>query len=139
MHGSPAANYALQQSDCIIGIGARFDDRTTGCTDKYAPLAKSKKSIINVNIEHTEFNKTLDTDINIHLDSNNFLKYLNTKINSNKLTNEWNVEIKELKKNHYFKYNELDENGKLTLKWQLIQSIIIVIKGQMVILLLLQV
>ena len=110
MHGSPAANYALQQSDCIIGIGARFDDRTTGCTDKYAPLAKSKKSIINVNIEHTEFNKTLDTDINIHLDSINFLKYLNTKINTNMLNNDWNVEIQQLKYNHYFKYNEPDDN-----------------------------
>ena len=112
MHGSPAANYALQESDCIIGIGARFDDRTIGCPDKYAPIAKSKKSIINVNIESTQFNKTVDTDINIHLDSNNFLKYLNTKVNSNKLTNEWNSRIKELKRKHYFKYNGL-ENGNI--------------------------
>ena len=74
-------------------------------------VAKSKKDI-NVNIEPTQFNKTADTDINIHLDSNNFLKYLNTKIDSNKLTNEWNSRIKELKKKHYFKYNGL-ENGNI--------------------------
>ena len=110
MHGSPAANYALQQADCIIGIGARFDDRTTGCPNKYAPVAKNKKSIINVNIEHTDFNKTVDTDINIHLDSTNFLNYLNTKINTNKLTNDWNVQIQQLKYSHYFKYNEPDDN-----------------------------
>lgn len=106
MHGSAAANYALQEADCIIGIGARFDDRTTGCPNKYAPVAKSKKSIINVNVESSDFNKTVDTDINIHLDSSNFLRYLNSKVNSNKLTNEWSTRIKDLKSNHYFKYNE---------------------------------
>jgi acetolactate synthase I/II/III large subunit len=112
IHGSAAANYAIQEADCIIGIGTRFDNRTTGCSNKYAPVARSKKSIINVNIESSDFNKTVDTDINIHLDSSNFLRYLNTKVNSNKLTNEWNSRIKELKKNHYFKYNEPD-NGKI--------------------------
>ena len=39
MHGSVAANNSIQQSDCIISIGTRFDDRTTGNIDKYAPNA----------------------------------------------------------------------------------------------------
>ena len=35
MHGHAAANYALQEADCIIAIGSRFDDRTTGNVQKY--------------------------------------------------------------------------------------------------------
>ena len=41
MHGSYAANNAIQNSDCIICIGARFDDRTTGNLDYYAPKSKT--------------------------------------------------------------------------------------------------
>ena len=41
MHGHAAANYALQESDCIIAIGSRFDDRTTGNLKKYAPKCKN--------------------------------------------------------------------------------------------------
>merc|ERR1712216_388893 len=40
MHGSAYANYAIQESDLIICLGARFDDRTTGNIEKYAPNAK---------------------------------------------------------------------------------------------------
>ena len=35
MHGHAAANYALQNADCIIALGSRFDDRTTGNVDDY--------------------------------------------------------------------------------------------------------
>ena len=37
MHGNAAANYAIQEADCIIALGSRFDDRTTGKIEKYAP------------------------------------------------------------------------------------------------------
>lgn len=40
MHGSAASNYALQQADCIISIGARFDDRVCGNYSRFAPEAK---------------------------------------------------------------------------------------------------
>ena len=50
--------FALQQeADCIIGIGARFDDRTTGILTKYAPNAKK---IIHVDIDNTMFDKTIE-------------------------------------------------------------------------------
>jgi len=39
MHGAAFANYAVQDSDCIIAIGSRFDDRTTGNIKLYAPKA----------------------------------------------------------------------------------------------------
>ena len=40
MHGSAAANTAIQNADCIIALGARFDDRVTGNISKFAPEAK---------------------------------------------------------------------------------------------------
>ena len=42
MHGSAAANYAIQEADLIIGLGNRFDDRTIGLLEKYAPGAINK-------------------------------------------------------------------------------------------------
>ena len=56
MHGHAAANYALQEADCIIAIGSRFDDRTTGNIDKYAPRCKH---FIHLNIEQSEINKVV--------------------------------------------------------------------------------
>jgi acetolactate synthase-1/2/3 large subunit len=41
MHGTAYANHAVQQSDLIIAIGARFDDRVTGKIEAFAPQAKS--------------------------------------------------------------------------------------------------
>ena len=40
MHGSPAANTLIQESDLILSIGSRFDDRTVGNLQQYAPAAK---------------------------------------------------------------------------------------------------
>ncbi|TPX54992.1 acetolactate synthase [Synchytrium endobioticum] len=40
MHGSAFANLAMQTSDCIVALGARFDDRVTGTLRKFAPAAK---------------------------------------------------------------------------------------------------
>ena len=41
MHGAAYANFAIQESDLIIAVGSRFDDRTTGILNKYAPVAKA--------------------------------------------------------------------------------------------------
>ena len=71
MHGSAAANLALQQADCIIGIGARFDDRTTGLLEKYAPKADN---IINVNIDPYSFGKTVNSNLNLTMDSDRIFK-----------------------------------------------------------------
>ena len=40
MHGSYTANNAIQNSDCIIALGTRFDDRIRGNKNNYAPKAK---------------------------------------------------------------------------------------------------
>ncbi|WP_241646501.1 acetolactate synthase 2 catalytic subunit [Rosenbergiella metrosideri] len=53
MHGSKAANLAVQESDLLIAIGARFDDRVTGKLDTFAPHA----AVIHIDIDPAELNK----------------------------------------------------------------------------------
>src|ERR1700742_3625212 len=61
MHGSAFANYAVQECDCLIAVGARFDDRVTGNLATFAPKAK----IIHIDIDPSSISKTVDVDIPI--------------------------------------------------------------------------
>ena len=61
MHGTVAAVSALQRSDLLISIGARFDDRVTGRLDSFAPGAK----IIHADIDPAEISKNLVADVPI--------------------------------------------------------------------------
>ena len=62
MHGSAAANYALQEADLIIGIGTRFDDRIVGNIKKYAPnaLGDNGNGIIHIDSSLKQINKVRD-------------------------------------------------------------------------------
>lgn len=53
MHGTPAANYAIHQSDLLIAVGVRFDDRATGKLDTFAPNAK----VIHIDVDPAEISK----------------------------------------------------------------------------------
>ena len=62
MHGAAYANLAVQAADLIIGIGYRFDDRTTGVISKYAPEARKAEAegrggIIHFDIEPSQIDK----------------------------------------------------------------------------------
>jgi acetolactate synthase-1/2/3 large subunit len=61
MHGTVAAVAALQKSDLIISLGARFDDRVTGNLDSFAPGAK----VIHADIDPAEIGKNRYTDVPI--------------------------------------------------------------------------
>jgi acetolactate synthase-1/2/3 large subunit len=69
MHGTYAANMAITESDLIIAMGARFDDRATGKTDEFAPHAK----VIHVDIDPTSISKNIKVDIPIVGDTKNVL------------------------------------------------------------------
>ena len=109
MHGHPASNYALQEADTIIALGSRFDDRTTGNIEKYAPkvyeaFENNSGGIIHVNIEKSEINKVVNSHYNFNEDCGNFLE----KINNHVIFNErkpWINRINKLKKTHKFPYN----------------------------------
>ncbi len=61
MHGTYEANMAMHESDVIIAIGARFDDRVTGKLDLFCPYAK----IIHIDVDPASISKTVRVDIPI--------------------------------------------------------------------------
>ncbi|MCB9983894.1 MAG: acetolactate synthase 3 large subunit [Rhodospirillales bacterium] len=70
MHGTFEANWAMHDCDVMINIGARFDDRVTGRTDKFAPNSTK----IHVDIDPSSINKNIHIDIPIVADAANALK-----------------------------------------------------------------
>ncbi|MGL4313972.1 MAG: acetolactate synthase 3 large subunit [Sphingomonas sp.] len=61
MHGTYEANWAMNQADLILCLGARFDDRVTGRLDAFAPHARK----IHVDIDRSSINKTVRVDLGI--------------------------------------------------------------------------
>ncbi|MDQ6818242.1 MAG: biosynthetic-type acetolactate synthase large subunit [Actinomycetota bacterium] len=72
MHGTRAANYAMDEADLIIAIGARFDDRVTGKLSEFAPRAK----FIHIDIDPAEISKNVPAHIPIVGDAKNILPRL---------------------------------------------------------------
>ncbi len=64
MHGSYAAVTAIQQSDLLVSLGARFDDRVTGRLEAFAPTAK----VVHLDIDRAELGKIRRPDVAIHAD-----------------------------------------------------------------------
>ncbi len=111
MHGTHYANFAMQQSDLIIAVGSRFDDRITAKIDAFAPHAK----IIHIDIDPTSIGKNVKVDIPIVGDVKNVLKKLNEtvfqekdKFRKNRLE-KWHEQIKKWKENNPLKYKEDDK------------------------------
>jgi len=72
MHGSAYANYAVQECDLLIAVGARFDDRITGKVKTFAPNAK----IIHIDIDPTSISKNVRVDIPVVGDAKDILAEL---------------------------------------------------------------
>lgn len=72
MHGTYYANRSIQESDLIIAVGMRFDDRVTGRISDFAPKAK----IIHIDIDPTSIRKNVPVDIPIVGDAKRILKGL---------------------------------------------------------------
>jgi acetolactate synthase-1/2/3 large subunit len=72
MHGTYEANMAMHDSDVIIAIGARFDDRVTGKLDLFCPYAK----IIHIDVDPASISKTVKVDIPIVGDVKPVLKQM---------------------------------------------------------------
>jgi len=103
MHGSKTANLALQESDVIISVGARFDDRVTGHVASFAPKAK----IIHLDIDPAAISKIIHVDVPVVGDAKNILTSLN-KIVTPRPVSAWNDHIKELKGEKLFTYKQSD-------------------------------
>lgn len=103
MHGTAYANHAIMDSDLIVAVGARFDDRVTGKLDAFAPHAK----VIHIDIDPASVSKNVDVDIPIVGDAKTILKELNKSLKKPD-TKEWVKTIAEWKKKYPLKHRDDD-------------------------------
>lgn len=106
MHGHPTPNFLVQQSDLIICIGSRFDDRITGKMSDFIPEARKaaeegRGGVIHVDIRLSEKNKQLTPNFFVHSTAKTFLQTINKKLDDNGVkfvnTKEWLKKMKQLK------------------------------------------
>lgn len=97
MHGTSAANDAVQQCDLLICLGARFDDRATGKLDAFAPHAK----VIHCDIDKAELGKLRQTELKIHADVRDLLVHLERVESS---CHQWTLRCEQKKKDDAFEY-----------------------------------
>lgn len=106
MHGTYYANKAVQDSDLLIAIGMRFDDRVTGKIEGFAPHAK----ILHIDIDPTSIRKNVRVDIPIVGDVKNILTALNKVLKKDvkepwaEIRKSWLKQIAEWKKERPMSY-----------------------------------
>ena len=90
MHGTVSADWAVERSDLLLCIGARFSDRVATNTGHFAPGAR----IIHVDIDAAEINKNIDTTSSVVSDAKTFLEKVLPYVKENKHT-AWLTQIAE--------------------------------------------
>lgn len=109
MHGTFAANMAISNSDLILAVGARFDDRVTGKIDEFAPEAK----VVHIDIDPTSIKKNVHVDIPIVGDVKDVLKKMVKNVKEmdglraykRKLA-PWRSQVEKWGKDHPLKYKK---------------------------------
>lgn len=101
MHGTKTSNLGVTKCDLLITVGARFSDRVTGNTAKFAQNAK----IIQIDVDAAEINKNIKVDCSIIGDVKEVLKELNKKIHP-KNHDAWVKEVEDMKEKYPLKYNQ---------------------------------
>ena len=124
MHGTRYANYAIMESDLIISIGARFDDRITGKLSEFAPHAK----IIHIDIDPTAISKRVHVDIPVVGDAKRVLTQLN-KIVKKANYKDWIKKIEGWKEKYPLAY---EDNKELKPEY-VVEKIYEVTKGKAII------
>jgi acetolactate synthase-1/2/3 large subunit len=104
MHGTYTANQSIQQSDLLINIGARFDDRVTGKLDGFAPHAK----VAHIDIDPAEIGKNVHADIPIVGDVKTVLEMLNPLVSRADKADAWRAQVQRLKAEKPLKYKDSD-------------------------------
>ncbi|HHT9108427.1 MAG TPA: biosynthetic-type acetolactate synthase large subunit [Candidatus Wunengus sp. YC63] len=125
MHGTAYANFAVTESDVLVAIGARFDDRITGKIDEFAPNAK----IIHVDIDPASISKSIRVDIPVVGDAKNILQELNKHIHFDE-RKEWFDKIKHWKEKNPLSYNN---SGNVIKPQYVIEQICDAAKGNAII------
>lgn len=101
MHGTKTANLGVTKCDLLVVIGARFSDRVTGNTDKFARNAK----ILQIDVDPAEINKNVIVDASVIGDVKEVLKRLIPKVEEQK-HEEWVEKIMSMKQKFPLKHNQ---------------------------------
>ncbi|MCC7406489.1 MAG: biosynthetic-type acetolactate synthase large subunit, partial [Phycisphaeraceae bacterium] len=110
MHGSAYSNWAMDQADCIIAVGARFDDRVTGNPKKFAKGAREAErlgtgGIIHFDISPEQINKAVGVTLGIEGDARKNLELL-LPLLEHRPRKEWLERIAGWKAKHPFRYKD---------------------------------
>ena len=128
MHGTFEANTAMHESDLILGIGVRFDDRTTNNLEKYCPNAK----VIHIDIDPTSISKNVPAAIPIVGNAKNVLEEFLSLLNEEGLRSQtdlesWWQEINQWKAKNCL---EFDRTSSVIKPQQVMETVYRLTKGQ---------
>lgn len=101
MHGTKTSNFGVMECDLLIVLGARFSDRVTGDTSKFASNAR----ILQIDIDPAEINKNIKVDMSIVGDIKVVLEAINASLDKEN-HKEWMNHIYEMKKEYPLRYNK---------------------------------
>jgi acetolactate synthase-1/2/3 large subunit len=107
MHGTYSANMAVHNTDLLIAVGARFDDRVTGKLDTFAPKAE----IVHIDVDPTSIRKNVKVDVPIVADCKEALKAMKAEVEPNigkrgwiKSHSKWLKQIEKWSTDHPLTY-----------------------------------
>ena len=130
MHGVASANYAVEDCDFLIAIGARFDDRVAGNPSQFAPRAKN---IAHFDVDFAEIGKVKRVNWHhvgmLERDLMDMLAY-GKRIGFAKVFSAWHEEIAELKNEYALNY---DRNSEMIQPYAVIEEINRHSKGEAII------
>lgn len=101
MHGTKAANFAVQECDLLVAVGARFDDRVTGKLNTFAPHAK----VIHMDIDPAEMSKLRQAHVALQGDLNGLLPALQQALS----IDAWRQYAADLRREHAWRYDHPGE------------------------------
>ncbi|GIL77942.1 hypothetical protein Vretimale_6526 [Volvox reticuliferus] len=109
MHGTVAANYAVDQADLLVALGVRFDDRVTGRLDAFASRAR----IVHVDIDAAEISKNKTAHVPVCGDVKQALRHLNRMLQAEPLPADrfaaWRAELVAKRDEFPLRYPQRDD------------------------------
>jgi acetolactate synthase-1/2/3 large subunit len=110
MHGTRTANYAMDEADLIVAVGARFDDRITGKLSEFAPRAK----FIHIDVDPAEISKNVPAHIPIVGDAKKILpkltrEYRALETDSSRLDGWWE-RVRGWQEKHPLRYDDSEDS-----------------------------
>lgn len=128
MHGTFEANTAMHESDLILGIGVRFDDRTTNNLEKYCPNAK----VIHIDIDPTSISKNVPAAIPIVGNAKNVLEEFLSLLNEEGLKSQTDLESwwQEINQWKAKKCLEFDRTSGVIKPQQVMEAVYRLTKGE---------